>query len=166
MAAHSARLALGGCAAVLALAACSAGSSATVKHVSPGPSGSPTAGRATPAAPAAAPVSTVIAGTPGAPPKDPRVLSPAQLVAAYDAGPLLSRGITGKGQTIVIIAAFGSPTIQQDLAGYDKAWRLPAPPSFRIIAPVGAIPPFRPSQERHFWASETTQDVEAAHLMA
>ena len=167
MAARSARLALGGCAAVLALAACSAGKSASAPPASPGPSGSPTAGQAgSVTSPAAGPVSTVIAGAPGAPPKDPRVLSPAQLVAAYDAGPLLSRGITGKGQTVVIIAAFGSPTIKRDLAAYDKAWRLQAPPSFRVIAPVGAIPPFHPSQERDFWASETTQDIEAAHLMA
>ena len=167
MAARSAWLALGGCAAVLALAACSAGKSASAPPASPGPSGSPTAGQAgSVTSPSAGPVSTVIAGAPGAPPKDPRVLSPAQLVAAYDAGPLLSRGITGKGQTVVIIAAFGSPTIKRDLAAYDKAWRLLPPPSFRVIAPLGPVPPFRPSDERNFWASETTQDIEAAHLMA
>ena len=58
MAARSARLALGGCAAVLALTACSAGSSTPAKHVSPA---------ASPATPAAASPKPVIAGEPGAP---------------------------------------------------------------------------------------------------
>ena len=115
---------------------------------------------------AAAPVSPVIAGQPGAPPKIPGALSPAQLVAAYDVGPLLSRGITGKGQTIAIIDPFGSPTIKQDLAAYDKAWHLPAPPSFQVITPEGLIPPFRPSGNRIHAVRETTMDVEAAHVMA
>jgi subtilase family serine protease len=108
----------------------------------------------------------VIAGQPGAPPKIPGALSPAQLIAAYDVGPLLSRAITGKGQTIVIIDPLGSPTIEQDLATYDKAWHLPAPPSFRIVAPAGPVPPYRPTRAQFEVAVETTMDVEAAHLMA
>src|SRR5690348_8468338 len=165
MAARSARLALGGCAAVLALAACSAGSSAQ-----PGPP-SP-AGPAAPGAqpgPGPAPVMSlppVVPGAAGAPPALPGALSPAQLAAAYDTGPLLSRGITGHGQTIAIIDAYGSPTIKHDLAAFDKAWHLPAPPSFRVIAPAGAIPPFRPTHLRTGWAGEATMDVEAAHLIA
>jgi len=162
MAARSARLALaGGCAAVLALAACSAGSSTTTKHASPA------AGRSRPGAssPATLP-QPVIAGAPGAPPKVTGWLSPAEYMAAYDTGPLLSRGITGKGQTIAIMIDSGSPTIRHDLAAYDKAWHLPAPPSFRIITPLGPVPPFRPTGDRTDAASETTLDVEAAHLMA
>jgi hypothetical protein len=157
MAARSARLALGGCAAVLALAACSAGSSTTTKHASPASS---------PATPAAASPKPVIAGEPGAPPRIGGGLSPAQLVAAYDTGPLYSQGITGKGQTIVIVDPFGSPTIERDLAAYDKAWHLAAPPSFRIIAPAGPVPPFRPTGARTGAAVETTLDVESAHLLA
>jgi subtilase family serine protease len=87
-------------------------------------------------------------------------------MAAYDTGPLLSRGITGKGQTIAIMIDSGSPTIRHDLAAYDKAWHLPAPPSFRIITPLGPVPPFRPTADRTDAAGETTLDVEAAHLMA
>jgi subtilase family serine protease len=155
MTARSARLALaGGCAAVLALAACSAGPPTTV--LVPAPPGSPAAGQTSPAA----------GGPAGAPPRLRGGLSPAQLRAAYDTGPLLSQGITGKGQTIVIIDPFGSPTIRHDLAGYDRAWRLPPPPSFRVIAPAGPVPPFRPSGERTGAAAETTLDVEAAHVMA
>jgi len=162
MAARSARLALGGCAAVLALAACSAGSSTTVTHASPA------ANRSSPRAsgPATPAVRPVVAGEPGAPPKLTGTLSPAQLAAAYDTGPLYAQGITGKGQTIVIMLPFGSPTIRHDLAVYDKAWHLPAPPSFRVIAPVGPVPPFRRTLQRTSFATEATLDVQAAHTMA
>jgi subtilase family serine protease len=161
MAARSARLTLGGCAAVLALAACSAGSS-TAKHASPAANrSSPQA--SDPATPAERPV---VPGEPGAPPRITGTLSPAQLVAAYDTGPLRARGITGKGQTIVIILPFGSPTIRHDLAVYDKAWHLPAPPSFHVIAPVGPVPPFRRTLQRTSFATEATLDVQAAHTMA
>ena len=66
----------------------------------------------------------------------------------------------------MIVDPFGSPTIEQDLAAYDKAWHLPAPPSFRVIAPAGPVPPFRPTGARTGAAVETTLDVEAAHVMA
>jgi subtilase family serine protease len=163
MAARSARLALGGCAAVLALAACSAGSSA---HPGTQTSASPSATGSVPATPAAGSPAPVIPGAVGAPRFIQGALSPAQLQAAYNTGPLLAEGITGRGQTIAIIVPFGSPTIKQDLAAYDKAWHLPAPPSFRIIAPVGAVPRFRLTSSRSAAAAETAMDVEAAHLMA
>ena len=168
MTARSARLALaGGCAAVLALAACSSGPPANgPAPAAPGSSGSPAAGSPSPAAPAGGSSGAVIPGQPGAPPRIEGGLSPGQLVAAYDTGPLYSRGITGKGQTIVIVDPFGSPTIERDLAAYDKAWHLPAPPSFRVIAPAGPVPPFRPIGARTGAAIETTLDVESAHLLA
>jgi subtilase family serine protease len=169
MAARSARLALaGGCAAVLALAACSAGSSTRAR---PAVSGSPAAGPSVPgspgtASPGAGPSGAAVPGQPGAPPRLPGGHSPAQFQAAYDLEPLFSQGITGKGETIVIVDPFGSPTIKQDLAAYDRAWHLPPPPSFRVIAPAGPVPPFRPSGPRTGAAIETTLDVESAHLMA
>jgi subtilase family serine protease len=168
MTARSARLAMaGGCAAVLALAACSNGSSANgPAPAAPGSSGSPAAGPSSPSAPAGGSSGTVIPGQPGAPPKIQGGLSPAEFVAAYDTGPLYSQGITGKGQTIVIVDPFGSPTIKQDLAAYDKAWHLPAPPSFRVITPAGPVPPFRPNGSRTGAAVETTMDVESAHVLA
>ena len=165
MTAYPARLALaGGCAAVLALAACSNGPSANVlTPAAPGSPGSPAAGPSTPAAGSSG---AVVPGQPGAPPRIGGALSPAQFRAAYDTGPLYSPGITGKGQTIVVVHPFGSPTIRQDLAAYDKAWHLPAPPSFRVIAPAGPVPPFRPVGPRENAAVETTLDVESAHLLA
>ena len=147
MAARSARLALGGCAAVLALAACSAGPS-TAKHASPA------ANRSSPRAsgPATPAVRPVVPGEPGAPPRIIGALSPAQLVAAYDTGPLYSRGITGKGQTIVIILPFGSPTIRHDLAVFDKAW---VSNLYRILATSASTSDFVSDELRPIRNEET-----------
>ena len=92
---------------------------------------------------------------------------PGQLRAAYNLPQLYGKGVTGKGQTIVIVDSFGSPTIRQDLAAFDKQFGYPAPPSFTIIAPAGKIPAFNPSaHDMAGWASETTLDVEYAHALA
>ncbi len=92
---------------------------------------------------------------------------PGQIQNAYDEGPLFRRGVTGRGQTIAVIDAFGSPTIAADLATFDTSFGLPAPPSFRIIQPAGAVPPFDSHNSTMIsWASETTLDVEWAHVMA
>ncbi len=89
-----------------------------------------------------------------------------QLQAAYNLGPLFRRGITGAGQTIVIVDPFGSPTITGDLATYDARYGLPGPPSFRIIRPAGPVPRYRENSSFEGWAGETTLDVEMAHTMA
>jgi subtilase family serine protease len=89
-----------------------------------------------------------------------------QLQVAYNLGPLFSRGINGTGETIVIVDSYGSPTITRDLATYDAQYGLPAPPSFTIIHPAGAIPPYQKNSNFEGWAGETTLDVEMAHTMA
>lgn len=92
---------------------------------------------------------------------------PGQLRAAYHLPALYARGITGRGVTIVIVDSFGSPTIRADLAAFDRRFGYPAPPEFRIIAPAGKIPKFRPGNyEMADWAGETTLDVEYAHALA
>lgn len=103
---------------------------------------------------------------------------PADLQAQYDFGPLYKAGDTGSGQTIVIFDAFGSPTIRQDLATFDSAFGLPAPPSFNIYMPEGAVnynytdlpSPVNFHNKnvatRIGWAYETTLDVDWAHAMA
>jgi subtilase family serine protease len=92
---------------------------------------------------------------------------PAQLQTAYHERPLFARGITGRGQTIVIVDSFGSPTIRADLKTFDRRFHLPAPPSFRIIQPAGAVPPFDSGNSDMLgWASETTLDVQWAHSIA
>jgi subtilase family serine protease len=90
--------------------------------------------------------------------------TPSFLRDAYDF-PTGKHAPTGAGQTIVIVTAYGSPSIQQDLAQFDAENGLPDPPSFTIvnqqtqIAPVG-------SGDLTTWAIETSLDVEYAHGMA
>lgn len=93
--------------------------------------------------------------------------SPQEIRHAYGVDQLLNRGDQGKGQTIVIIDSFGSPTITSDLQTFDAGYGLPDPPSFRVIAPLGTVP-FDPSAipDQVGWAFETTLDVEWAHAMA
>ena len=80
---------------------------------------------------------------------------------------LYGKGVNGKGATIVIVDSFGSPTIQNDLATFDGQFGLPAPPSFKIIQPAGAVPPYDPANSDMVgWAGETTLDVEYAHTIA
>src|SRR5580700_2756442 len=92
---------------------------------------------------------------------------PDQFQTAYNEQPLFNAGITGAGQTIVIVDAFGSPTIQADLATFDATFNLPAPPSFKIIQPAGKVPAWDPNNaDMTGWGGETTLDVEWAHSMA
>ncbi len=92
---------------------------------------------------------------------------PRQIENAYNLPALWAEGDEGQGQTIVIVDSFGSPTIKRDLKQFDAAFGLPAPPSFKVIAPVGAIPPWEPSnKEMSGWAFETSLDVEYSHSIA
>ncbi|HUN34201.1 MAG TPA: S53 family peptidase [Trebonia sp.] len=93
--------------------------------------------------------------------------TPQRVEAAYHLGSLYKHGITGKGQTIVIVDSFGSPTIAHDLNVFDKQFGLPAPPSFKIIAPAGKIPAWNSKDsDMTGWGGETTLDVEYAHTIA
>ncbi len=89
-----------------------------------------------------------------------------QIQRAYDLPALYRTGVTGRGQTIAIVDSFGSPTIKRDLAVFDAAYGLPAPPSFRVIQPAGPVPPYQKNDTRVGWAGETTLDVEYAHAIA
>ncbi len=92
---------------------------------------------------------------------------PGQIQTAYNLKPLYQRGVTGRGKTIVIVDSFGSPTIQNDLKVFDQTFSLPAPPSFKIIQPAGAVPPYDPTNSDMVgWAGETTLDVQYAHTIA
>ena len=90
---------------------------------------------------------------------------PTQVEAAYNLPQLYSRGITGKGETIVIVDAYGSPTISDDLAQFDDYLGLGSP-SFQI-AKYGNVPPFdNTNSDMLDWAGETSLDVEYAHAGA
>ena len=95
-----------------------------------------------------------------------RCYSPLQYRVAYDLNPLYRSGVTGKGQTIVIVDSFGSPTIRNDLGVFDRQWGLPDPPALDVLA-FGKLPKFSPSNATmDGWAEETTLDVEYAHAIA
>ena len=102
-----------------------------------------------------------------------------QLQRAYNLAPLFSRGIEGKGETIVIVDAFGSPSIASDLQTFDSEMGLPNPPSFKVITPEGPITtnpsnctstysPTGPDlcSDYYGWTDETSLDVEWSHVMA
>ena len=93
--------------------------------------------------------------------------NPAQLSQAYNLNALHNAGVTGKGRTIVIVDAFGSPTIAHDLHVFDQTFGLPDPPSLTIRQDAGQVPPFDPNNsDMTGWADETTLDVEWTHVFA
>ncbi|MGH3627697.1 MAG: S53 family peptidase [Sciscionella sp.] len=92
--------------------------------------------------------------------------SPQEIRRAYGLTGLLNRGDDGKGQTIVIIDSYGSPTVRSDLQRFDSDFGLPAPPSLKVISPLGTVP-FDPTDTVQLgWAEETSLDVQWAHALA
>jgi len=94
--------------------------------------------------------------------------APFQYHEAYNLAPLYKKGFDGKGETIVIVDSYGYQFIRSELAVFDKSFGLPAPPSFKIIQPVGPVPPFNPKKRPMMagWAEETSLDVQYSHAMA
>ena len=85
---------------------------------------------------------------------------------AYGLDKLIAAGFTGAGQTIVIIDAFGSPTLASDLATFDALFGLPSPPSLQQIRMPGSAPFDYTDGNQLGWAEETTLDVQWAHAIA
>jgi len=98
--------------------------------------------------------------------------TPTQIYAAYDLNSLYSEGITGKGETIVIVDSYGSPTALSDLQTFSAEFGLPVPntpggPSFTIYYPSGT-PTYSKSAHgtQEGWAEETSLDLQWAHTIA
>jgi subtilase family serine protease len=90
---------------------------------------------------------------------------PTQVEAAYNLPALYSKGITGKGRTIVIVDAYGSPSMSDDLGQFDAYLGLGTPP-FKVVK-YGNVPPFdNTNGDMVGWAGETSLDVEYAHAGA
>lgn len=85
---------------------------------------------------------------------------------AYGLYDLIKAGTNGAGQTIVIIDAFGSPTVESDLAAFDAKFGLPAPPSFQQVPMPGSTPFDYSDFNQLGWAEETSLDVQWAHAIA
>jgi subtilase family serine protease len=102
---------------------------------------------------------------------------PYQMRHAYNVDTLINAGFDGRGKTIVIVDAFQSPNIVQELNTYNSFYGLPslnglggpANPSlgtFTQVAPDG-LTPFVPGDGNMTgWAEEISLDVLWAHAMA
>lgn len=94
-----------------------------------------------------------------------RCYGPVQIRKAYDIQRVLASGIKGAGSTVVIIDAFQSPTIRQDLSLFDQIFGLHRA-RLNIIAPDG-LTPFDPGNPIQVgWSAEISLDVEWAHAIA
>ena len=83
---------------------------------------------------------------------------PALISAAYGFNKISSTG-DGRGQTIAVVVAYGSPNIQNDLNSFCSAYGIPTT-TVSIYYPQG-----KPSVNVG-WAQEATLDVQWAHAMA
>lgn len=96
---------------------------------------------------------------------------------AYGIDRLHQAGLTGKGQTVILLDALGSPTMQADLDTFSDAFNLPRKtihflyPDGIYVNPLGAPDPtdpshLKPDSGKIGWAEETTLDLEWAHAVA
>lgn len=93
-------------------------------------------------------------------------LTPHAMRLAYGIDSLIQKGFTGKGQTIVDMVSFGSPTLRQDMDVFDQAYNLP-PINMQVISPLdGQVPENDPHGDKSGWAEETELDVEIIHALA
>ncbi|WP_052639905.1 S53 family peptidase [Zavarzinella formosa] len=83
-------------------------------------------------------------------------LTPAEMRKAYGFDQLKD---DGAGQTIAIVVAYDDPNIASDLATFDQAFGLAAPPSFNKADVPGTTVDAG-------WSGETALDVEWAHAVA
>jgi len=84
---------------------------------------------------------------------------PSEVQTAYNLNGVYAAGLTGTGQTVVIVDAFGSPTIATDASVFSSFYGL-APLNLSVYQP-GGPPAFNSG-----WAGETTLDVEWSHSVA
>src|SRR5947208_15516884 len=92
--------------------------------------------------------------------------TPHRFRVAYGVESLIERGFTGKGQTVVDIVSFGSPTLQQDMDVFDQEYGLP-PITIQVISPLDAtVKKYDPRNDEQGWAGETELDVQIIHALA
>ena len=108
---------------------------------------------------------------------DTTCYDPYQIRHAYGIDALIDQGLDGRGKTIVILDAFQSPNIVQQLRTFDTFYGLPGlnglggPPdpdlgTFTQVAPDG-LTPFVPGDANMTgWAAEISLDVLWAHAIA
>jgi subtilase family serine protease len=100
-----------------------------------------------------------------APPNNVCAYNASQIASHYGLPAAYAQGLNGDGQTIVLIDAYGSPTIESDANNFSTIMGLPALNSsnFQIVYPDGQ------SQQNPYptgWPVEISLDVEWAHAIA
>jgi subtilase family serine protease len=103
----------------------------------------------------------------GANPKLVPDYTPAQLQQIYGLTDAYKQGLNGKGQTIVLLEAYGYPTIEQDANAFFKLAGLPQLNSsnFQIIYPEGQ-PVSSQAGILTGWNTEIALDVQWSHAIA
>jgi len=86
---------------------------------------------------------------------------PSEVQSVYNMQPLYDQGLDGTGETIVIVDAYGSPTIQGDASFFSDFYGLPS-----LDLSIVKAPGLQNNPHTGGWADETTLDVEWAHAMA
>jgi subtilase family serine protease len=96
----------------------------------------------------------------------PQGYQPSELRTAYGLNAVYGAGLTGAGQTIVIVDAYGSSTITQDARVFSATYHLPdlTPANFQIVKAPGIS--HNPHGVARSWDVETTLDVEWSHAIA
>jgi len=88
--------------------------------------------------------------------------TPQDLKTAYN----FPNHLDGSGQTIVIVDAFGSPTVQSDLNTFDSTFGLP-PTTIQIVCQGGTCPVVDlTNPDQVGWTQEIALDTQYAHAMA
>ncbi len=92
--------------------------------------------------------------------------TPAQVQSIYGMPAAYKKGLDGTGQTIVLLEAFGYPTMQQDANAFSTLAGLPqlSSSNFQIVYPDGQSNPQLGIQTG--WNLEIALDVEWAHTIA
>lgn len=91
--------------------------------------------------------------------------TPAQIRSAYNVDPLLQSGIDGRGQSVVIVVSFGSPTLMEDVAAFSRVMGLPDA-DLTELYPLGSDFKNSDPDDVAGWKGETTLDAEWIHAMA
>ena len=90
---------------------------------------------------------------------------PKEFLKAYGIDKLHKMGLTGRGQTIILVDSFGSPTMQADLDHFSETFGLPKT-KIEFIYPNGPYVNPVNDDDHAGWAGETTLDLEWAHAIA
>jgi subtilase family serine protease len=88
---------------------------------------------------------------------------PSQIRGVYG---ITASGLQGDGQTVAIIDAYASPTIQADLDQWSANRGMASTNITQVVAPGTLTRPENKRQDPQGWYGEETLDVEAVHGMA